>query len=89
MRSAISGLFIASVLLASPVFAADDNCDAKLQTLKDGISQNPRVGEAKTDDLKAHQMAAKAARAKGDTATCVTESEKGIRILLDQQKSKG
>jgi len=36
-RTAISGLFIAAALLASPVFAAEDLCAANLQKISDDM----------------------------------------------------
>ena len=73
-HSAIAGLFIAGALLASPVFAADndkDLCAGNLQVIKDFITSSPSIPETSLENVKtAHEDATKA-QAAGNDKECV------------------
>ena len=42
-RTALAGLFISAVMLASPVFAADDLCQINLQKINDAVASSGEI----------------------------------------------
>ncbi|TWC11940.1 MULTISPECIES: hypothetical protein [unclassified Pseudomonas] len=78
-HTAFAGLFISAALLASPVFAADnDLCTAKLQELQDKVTTLPATSENTTMEIKRLQGEAEAAKAAGDEKKCVTEATQAL-----------
>ncbi|ROM72135.1 hypothetical protein BK653_09710 [Pseudomonas brassicacearum] len=76
---AFAGLFISAALLASPVFAADnDLCTIKLQELKDKVTTLPTTSENTTMEIKRMQGEAEAAKAAGDEKKCVAAATQAI-----------
>ncbi|HEF4758859.1 TPA: hypothetical protein SAN82_001266 [Pseudomonas putida] len=69
-HSAIAGLFITAALLASPVFAADENlCDVNIQKIKDALTTAPALAsnaELKVEDTLEKAEAAKASNNQKD-----------------------
>ncbi|CAK9887407.1 MULTISPECIES: hypothetical protein [Pseudomonas] len=84
-RTAISGLFIAAALLASPVFAADDLCTTNLQKIDDNMATSGATSEGLDDTIAEHVKDAKAAQAAGNTEDCIAITSK---ILERQEKTE-
>jgi len=78
-RTALAGLFISVAMLASPVFAADnDLCTVKLQELKDKVTSIPATSENTTMEIKRMQGEAEAAKASGDEKKCITAATQAL-----------
>ncbi|MEB0044154.1 MULTISPECIES: hypothetical protein [unclassified Pseudomonas] len=83
-RTALGGLFICAALLASPVFAADNNlCTAKVQELRNKVSSLPATSDNITMEVKRMQASAEAAAAKHDNDKCVSDATQALS-LADQ-----
>ncbi|MDR9751900.1 hypothetical protein RG836_10610 [Pseudomonas sp. SZMC_28357] len=81
-RTALAGLFISVAMLASPVFAADnDLCTIKLQELKDKVTSLPATSENTTMEIKRMQGEAESAKAANDDKKCVTEATQALNRL--------
>lgn len=81
-RTALTGLFLTAALLGSPVFAADDLCDANLQTLKDAqVSTNANMAADAKSDLAKAEKAGMAAKAAGNEKECIEITTKAITPL--------
>jgi len=81
-RTALSGLFLSAALLASPVFAADDLCDANIQTIKDAqVSSGTNLSPENKAMLEKTEKDAMAAKAKGDEKTCTELTTKAITAM--------
>ncbi|GFM53743.1 MULTISPECIES: hypothetical protein [Pseudomonas] len=81
-RTALTGLLLSSVMLASPVFAADDLCGSNLQTIKDAqVSTNANLSPDLKQSLAKTETDARAAQAKGDNKTCVELTTQAITEL--------
>ncbi|MDB6145503.1 MAG: hypothetical protein JWP80_4547 [Pseudomonas sp.] len=76
-RTALTGLFLTAALLASPVFAAEDLCQANLQQIKDDMGSGD-ISEESLTQLKETQKAAMAAHAKGDDKKCIELTTKAL-----------
>lgn len=88
-RIALTGLFLTAALLASPVFAADDLCDANLQQIKDDLATGAAdMGEDTMMNLKETQKEAMAAKAAGDTKKCIELTTKALEEA-DKTESGG
>ncbi|MDD0973295.1 hypothetical protein [Pseudomonas fontis] len=86
-RTAISGLFLASTLLASPVFAAEDLCASNLQKINDNMpAAQVSNSESLDDSLEVRLEKAKAAQATGDTKECVAITSKIISRMEKTEK---
>ena len=71
-HSAMAGLFISAALLASPVFAADENlCDGNIAKLKNAITTAPAVSESSMDNAKTALENAEKAKAAGNEKDCI------------------
>lgn len=82
--TALSALFAAATLLASPVFAADnDLCAINLQKIDDSMATMTATSEGLDDALKAHVKEAKDAQAAGDKDKCIEISSK-VLLRLDK-----
>ncbi|TNF80394.1 hypothetical protein FGE05_21780 [Pseudomonas sp. ICMP22404] len=78
-HTAFAGLFISAALLASPVFAADnDLCTTKLQELQDKVTTLPATSESTAVDIKQQLANAKTAQTAGDEKKCVTEATQAL-----------
>jgi hypothetical protein len=81
-RTALTGLFLTAALLGSPVFAADDLCDANLQSLKDAqVSTGTNLSADTKVEVEKTQAAAMKAKAAGDEKTCIELTTKQITAL--------
>ncbi|MVV48452.1 hypothetical protein EJA72_09380 [Pseudomonas sp. PB120] len=87
-RAPLAGLFIAAALLASPVFAADNNlCTSKLQELKSKVNSLPASSGNVAMEIKRLMSSAEASQASGDDKKCVTEATQAS-ALADQQRNQ-
>jgi nitric oxide reductase large subunit len=81
-RTALTGLFLTAALLGSPVFAADDLCDANLQTLKDAqVSSGTNLSEDTKAEMAKTVKDAMAAKAADDEKECIAITTKQITAL--------
>ena len=69
--TALSALFAAATLLASPVFAAEDLCATNLQKIDDNMATLGATSEGLDKAITEHVDKAKAAQAAGDTKECI------------------
>ncbi|WP_028695106.1 hypothetical protein [Pseudomonas cremoricolorata] len=81
--TALSALFAAATLLASPVFAADDLCALNLQKIDDNMATLNATSEGLEKSLDDHIADAKAAQAKGDNTKCIEITSK-VLLRLDK-----
>jgi hypothetical protein len=87
-RTTLAGLFISAAMLASPVFAADNNlCTSKLQELKNKVTSLPASSGNTAMEIKRLMSSAEASQASGDDKKCVTEATQGLS-LADQQRNQ-
>ncbi|VVP00702.1 hypothetical protein PS838_02805 [Pseudomonas fluorescens] len=87
-RTALAGLFISAAMLASPVFAADnDLCTSKLQELKNKVTSLPASSNSTTMEIKRLMSSAEASQAAGDDTKCVTEATQASS-LADQVRNQ-
>ncbi|MDV9031505.1 hypothetical protein Q7C30_005225 [Pseudomonas sp. RAC1] len=84
--TALSAIFAAATLLASPVFAADDLCAINLQKINDEMATTGATSEGLVDTLNKHIDEAKAAQAKGDNKECITITNKVLERLNKTEK---
>ena len=78
-RTALAGLFISAAMLASPVFAADNNlCTVKVQELKDKVTSMPATSENTRMELNRLLASAQASQAAGDEKKCITEATQAL-----------
>lgn len=87
--TALSALFAAATLLASPVFAADDLCTLNLQKIDDSMATAATTSEGLDKTLTEHIDKAKAAQASGDTKECITITSKVLERLNKTDKGSG
>lgn len=86
-RTAITGLFIAAALLASPVFAAEDLCALNLQKIDDAMATAGATSENMSDNVADQVKEAKAAQAAGKTKDCIAITSKALDSLEKADKS--
>ena len=79
--TALSALFAAATLLASPVFAIDDLCAMNLQKIDDSMATAGATSEGLDK--------AKAAQASGDTKECIAITSKVLERLEKTDKGSG
>ncbi|MBV4502656.1 hypothetical protein [Pseudomonas shirazensis] len=87
--TALSALFAAATLLASPVFAADDLCAMNLQKIDDSMATTATTSEGLDKTLTEHIDKAKAAQASGDKKECITITSKVLERLEKTDKGSG
>ena len=85
-RTAISGLFFAAALLASPVFAAEDLCTANLQKISDSMATAGATPEGLDESIAKHVEDAKKAQAAGNDKDCIAITSKVIERLEKTEK---
>ncbi|CAI8832904.1 MULTISPECIES: hypothetical protein [unclassified Pseudomonas] len=89
-HSAIAGLFITAALLASPVFAADEDlCDGNIQKLQDAIATAPATSENAMDNAKAALKKAQEAKAAGNTKDCIDITTGTLTKIQTRTPDKG
>lgn len=87
--TALSALFAAATLLASPVFADGDLCAANLQKIDDSRTTAGATSEGLDNGIKEHIQEAKAAQASGDTKKCIAITSKVLERLEKTDKGSG
>jgi len=85
-RTAISGLFIAAALLASPVFAAEDLCAANLQKISDDMVSKGASSEGFDKSITEDVEKAKAAQASKNDKDCIAITSKVLERLAKIEK---
>jgi hypothetical protein len=80
-RTALAGLLISAAMLASPVFAADNNlCTSKVQELENKVGSLPATSTNTIVEVKRLLASAKASQASKDDKKCVTEATQGLSL---------
>lgn len=87
--TALSALFAAATLLASPVFAAEDLCAGNLQKINDTMKTMTTASEATKMTVGDQVKEAKMAQTNGDKEKCVTISTKVLSELNKTEKGSG
>ncbi len=87
--TALSALFAAATLLASPVFAADDLCAINLQKIDDSMATAGATSEGLDKAVTEQVDKAKAAQASGDTEKCIALTSKVLERLEKTEKGSG
>ncbi|WP_110995186.1 hypothetical protein [Pseudomonas sichuanensis] len=87
--TALSALFAAATLLASPVFAADDLCALNLQKIDDAMATAGATSEGMDKAVTERVDKAKAAQASGDTKECIAITSKVLEGLEKTEKGGG
>ena len=64
-RTALAGLFISAVMLASPVFAAEDLCQINLQKINDAVASSGEISSDLQDNIDSTVAQAKEEQSKG------------------------
>lgn len=85
--TALSALFAAATLLASPVFAAEDLCAINLQKIDDSMATAGATSEGLDKAVTEHIDKAKAAQASGDTKECIAITSKVLERLEKPTKA--
>ncbi|MDB5994256.1 MAG: hypothetical protein JWP42_1392 [Pseudomonas sp.] len=79
-RTALAGLFMSAAMLASSVFAADNNlCTSKLQELEAKVNTLPATAN-NVAEIKRLLASAKAAQAAKDDKKCATEASQALSM---------
>jgi hypothetical protein len=73
-RTYLSGLIVASALVASPVFAAEDLCAVNMQKLNDAKTTSMQLGDPAKSQYDDAYKAAMAAHAAKDEKACISHS---------------
>ncbi|MBF8659627.1 hypothetical protein [Pseudomonas putida] len=87
--TALSALFAAATLLASPAFAADDLCALNLQKINDSMATAGATSEGLDTAVQKHVDEAKQAQASGDTKKCIEITSKVVERLDKTNKGSG
>lgn len=87
--TALSALFAAATLLASPAFAAEDLCAINLQKIDDNMATAGATSEGLDKAVTEHIDKAKAAQASGDTKECIAITTKVLQRLEKTEKGSG
>ncbi|HDS1683143.1 TPA: hypothetical protein QEM39_004756 [Pseudomonas putida] len=87
--TALSALFAAATLLASPAFAADDLCTANLQKIDDSMATAGATSEGLDKALTEQVDKAKSAQAAGNTKDCIAITSKVLERLEKTEKGSG
>lgn len=87
--TALSALFAAATLLASPVFAAEDLCTTNLQKIDDNMATLGTTSEGLDKALTEQVDKAKAAQASGDTKECIAVTSKVLERMEKTEKGNG
>lgn len=91
-RTALAGLFISAVMLASPVFAAetvpakDDLCAINLQSIENAMATSGQTSENTADDIKAGYEKAMKEQASGDDKACISTTTQLLQRIQDNNK---
>lgn len=88
-RTVFAGLFLTTALLASPVFAADEDlCGANITTLENAqVSSSTNLSKETKDEMAKTVKAAKAAQSANDHKKCIALTTKEITELKNPGSS--
>lgn len=81
-----TALIFATTLIASPVFAAGDQCSLNMQKLDDELTTNTTLGEplkSQVEELKTQAMTAQQA---GKSEECATAANQALMLLENTEK---
>ncbi|MHC6223913.1 hypothetical protein ACYU03_03870 [Pseudomonas sp. X10] len=84
--TALSALFAAVTLLASPVFADEDLCTLNLQKIDDKIATAGATSEGLDKAITEHVDKAKAAQSAGNNEDCIAITSKVLERLEKTEK---
>lgn len=88
--TALSALFAAATLLASPAFAADkDLCELNLDKINNSMATAGATSEGLDTAVQKHVEEAKQAQAAGDTKKCIEITSKVVERLDKTNKGSG
>lgn len=87
--TALSALFAAATLLASPAFAANDLCALNLQKINDSMATAGATSEGLDTAVQDKVDEAKQAQASGDTKKCIEITSKVVERLDKTNKGSG
>nr|WP_314481092.1 hypothetical protein [uncultured Pseudomonas sp.] len=87
--TALSALFAAATLLASPAFAADDLCALNLQKINDSMATAGATSEGLKTQIDEEVTKAKAAQAAGNDKDCIAITQKALTMLQNTNKGSG
>lgn len=87
--TALSALFAAATLLASPVFADEDLCTLNLQKIDDNMATIGATSEGLDKAITEHVDKAKTAQAAGDTKECIAITSKVLERMEKTDKGSG
>ena len=88
-RTALAGLFISAVMLASPVFAADDLCQINLQKINDAEASSGEISSDLQDNIDSTVAQAKEEQSKGTkegTQACVSLTTQVLQDIANNNK---
>ncbi|MBV6826652.1 hypothetical protein [Pseudomonas sp. PD9R] len=78
------GLFIAALVVATPLFAADDLCSINLQKIKD-LKQTAVMGQPQLGEIQQDRMDAEKAQKAGQTQKCIDLTNRALKKIKDVQ----
>jgi hypothetical protein len=78
------GLFFASLIVATPLFAADDLCAINLQKLHD-LKQTAVMGQPALGNIQQDRKDAEAAQKAGDKQKCIDLTNRALKTVKDVQ----
>ena len=78
------GLFFASLVVATPLFAADDLCAINLQKLHD-LKQTSVMGQPALGNIQQDRKDAEAAQKAGDKQKCIDLTNRALKTVKDVQ----
>jgi len=88
--TALSALFAAATLLASPAFAAEkDLCALNLQEINDTMATAGATSEGLKTQIDDEVTKAKDAQAKGNDKDCIAITQKALTTLQNTNKGSG
>jgi hypothetical protein len=77
-------LFFVSLVVATPLFAADDLCAVNLQKLKE-LRQTAVMGQPALGDIQQDRKDAEAAQKAGDKQKCIDLTNRALKKVKDVQ----
>ena len=88
-RTALAGLYICAVMLASPVFAADDLCQINLQKINDAVASSGEISSDLQDNIDSTVAQAKEEQSKGTkegTESCISLTTQVLQDIANNNK---
>ena len=88
-RTALAGLFISAVMLASPVFAAEDLCQINLQKINDAVASSGEISSDLQDNIDSTVAQAKEEQSKGTkegTQNCISLTTQVLQDIANNNK---